>query len=433
MGKLSLGSVLAGAGRFVGGYADGQADYRRGQREEEEFRARREEDAYRKSERQRIEGERMALANAVRPATIEEGAGGAIRPATMDDRDVGQPGEAPLALGASLRNTATGQTFTDRAAADASVTDYNAPAAQDKRLSLAMAKTDPLKARAFDRENEQIAAQRREAARKARDEGLIDAARAARSGNPQEVFNAFNATGTMRLKGVPEVKEETRELPGYGKVRTYTYTGTLVGPDGRETQGSINSHDLNMRTIGYEKELEIGRKGVEAESKHDARVQQLEIAAKRAEAAGLVAEARVLRAQAQGNGEAKLSGQERMRLTSLFSESGRNMREVSKRLNTLQSDRQFMRKAATPNTDESRLLASVRDEYGQHKSEYEMWQGMLAEPGGKKPALADAKPSGAAQAAPLAMPKAKSELQKGKVYNTSRGPARWNGTAFEAQ
>jgi hypothetical protein len=36
----------------------------------------------------------------------------------------------------------------------------------------------------------------------------------------------------------------------------------------------------------------------------------------------------------------------------------------------------------------------------------------------------------AAQGAPL--PPTKAELQKGQIYNTSRGPARWNGTAFEA-
>ena len=39
-----------------------------------------------------------------------------------------------------------------------------------------------------------------------------------------------------------------------------------------------------------------------------------------------------------------------------------------------------------------------------------------------------------AAAAPgaLPMPTSKADLQKGQVYNTSRGPARWNGTAFEA-
>jgi hypothetical protein len=30
------------------------------------------------------------------------------------------------------------------------------------------------------------------------------------------------------------------------------------------------------------------------------------------------------------------------------------------------------------------------------------------------------------------MPATQAELQKGQVYNTARGPAIWNGTAFEA-
>lgn len=41
------------------------------------------------------------------------------------------------------------------------------------------------------------------------------------------------------------------------------------------------------------------------------------------------------------------------------------------------------------------------------------------------------KPDKAPAALPL--PKEKSALQAGKVYQTSRGPAKWNGTAFEAQ
>lgn len=35
--------------------------------------------------------------------------------------------------------------------------------------------------------------------------------------------------------------------------------------------------------------------------------------------------------------------------------------------------------------------------------------------------------------APLPMPKSKGELVTGKTYSTARGPARWNGTAFEAR
>lgn len=41
----------------------------------------------------------------------------------------------------------------------------------------------------------------------------------------------------------------------------------------------------------------------------------------------------------------------------------------------------------------------------------------------------EAKPEPAAPA--LQLPKTKAELQVGKTYNTSRGPAKWNGTAFE--
>jgi hypothetical protein len=36
-----------------------------------------------------------------------------------------------------------------------------------------------------------------------------------------------------------------------------------------------------------------------------------------------------------------------------------------------------------------------------------------------------------AQPTALPMPTTQKELQKGAVYNTARGPAIWNGTAFE--
>lgn len=49
--------------------------------------------------------------------------------------------------------------------------------------------------------------------------------------------------------------------------------------------------------------------------------------------------------------------------------------------------------------------------------------------GRMKPGLSSARPA----AAPAAMPKAKAELKSGQVYQTARGPAKWNGTAFEAQ
>lgn len=47
-------------------------------------------------------------------------------------------------------------------------------------------------------------------------------------------------------------------------------------------------------------------------------------------------------------------------------------------------------------------------------------------------ARAGATPQAGATSQGLPLPQSKAELQKGQVYNTSRGPARWNGTAFEA-
>lgn len=74
-------------------------------------------------------------------------------------------------------------------------------------------------------------------------------------------------------------------------------------------------------------------------------------------------------------------------------------------------------------------FAAIEAKRGQIEADFNALREKVGLPASAAPAAAPApKP-----AAALPLPKEKSALQTGKVYQTSRGPAKWNGTAFEAQ
>lgn len=91
-------------------------------------------DAWR-AERDAKTNERRQMAAAAAPVTLEEGAGGALRPEAMDDRDVGQPGEAPV-TGPAFR--VAGQSFADKGAAEKALAEANAPDAVVGRQAQAL-------------------------------------------------------------------------------------------------------------------------------------------------------------------------------------------------------------------------------------------------------------------------------------------------------
>ena len=75
-------------------------------------------------------------------------------------------------------------------------------------------------------------------------------------------------------------------------------------------------------------------------------------------------------------------------------------------------------------------FAALEAKRGQIEADFNALREKVGLPGASAPAPSP-KPDKAPAALPL--PKEKSALQAGKVYQTSRGPAKWNGTAFEAQ
>lgn len=224
------------------------------------------------------------LAAAGAPVTMQEGAGGMLKPATMDNRDVGLAENSTLpdqGLQQGGFNVA-GRQFADRGAADAEVAAQNAPEARQKRVIAAMSGIDPLKA--MDAEQTQTQRQRETIkfsqeqetyAKRLKDEGAIDALKALRRGDGAGMVAAFNKGGEFQIEGEPVMKTEPREIAGMpGAVPTYTATFQVKGKDGKLSPMTINSHDLGMSLMPYEKwfdaQLKGGkeqREGRESESK----------------------------------------------------------------------------------------------------------------------------------------------------------------------
>lgn len=157
--------------------AAGVNGYFRGARMTQDAEEQKDEKAWRDEQRaaarqqlQDQQAERQALKDAGRPVALVEGAGGAIKPPEMDNRDVG------LAENAALPNQGlqqggfqvAGKTFGDRAAADAEVTRQNSSEAVNQRVVQAYrglgqfekAMTVEQGARSAELQNMQLAEQR---------------------------------------------------------------------------------------------------------------------------------------------------------------------------------------------------------------------------------------------------------------------------------
>lgn len=434
MAKIGWGHVLAAG---LNGYVGGRRMVEDKEQREQDRAMRKEEFDARREELNRQKQERISLANAARPTSVEEGAGGMIRPETMDNRDVGLPENDQLPnQGLTLGGyRAAGKTFTDRAAADTAAQEYNAPDATMGRVAAAQTASDPVKGIGLQnaitlqkRAAETFTAEQQKRARQIQEEGYLDGVKASRTGDPQAVFDAFNKSGKIKLAEVPTVTPSEREVPGIGKITTYDYSGTLIGPDGQPRPFKANSHDLSMQALPFEKAIEFQRKGVDTDNRHQIRLDQLEQKGKQVELQGELGAARIAAAQAKESGVP--SKEERLRYTSLFSEAGRRMGEAQKALGTLQKDIVFMTQANKPGSPQAQELADLRASLNGYKEERDLYGGMLASSQSKAgPSLGSAKTT----VAPAALPKDKGALRAGAVYQTSRGPAKWNGTAFEAQ
>jgi len=331
------------------------------------------------------------------------------KPITMDNRDVGQPGEPGAeAGGLTLGTTVNGKAYADPAAAQAAATTYNSPDATISRVAQAQMATDPVKAitlqNAVLTQKQHAAKQAEEAANKAW-RGKLGGAMAAGHDGLADLVTSSEA-GPLAGRKVKAVPTED------GKSVVYN----AVGEDGKltplpqftfanNTDGVTKAAFLLDRSITpqqrYEaslKEQELQRKQGDSDEKRQYHQGLLDSKIKQLELTGQIAEAKALAAAAKHSANGgPLAREERIRYTTLFTDAGRRIKEGNTTLNTLQRDVLFMSKAKKPGTPEAQQLAGLQEELTSHKQERELYQGLLAgsqgdaKPEAKKPSLADAK------------------------------------------
>lgn len=445
MSKKNTASFAIGLGS---GYLNASRRAKDDKRQAEEDAWREEQRGY---ERERIARERsqqQSLSDAVAPRTAIEGtavanpAGGqnlytdpqqaqaAQQEAQIEAEMRGGPSLAQARPAYGVTGTSLGNQITTE---KPDVVALNSPDARMGRVVDATMRTDPAKALSLQNAHLQgkkaqmdMDEMMRTRRKSIETEGLIKTVQASRSGDVKAVTDAFNATGEWKVDGELKVVPEKRKAPWGGEVDTFTYTGTIKGPDGATKPVRLNSLEAMTQLIPFKDMLQI-----EVDQGKGANKLQNDITLENARhkndmteigARGGQDRATLDHRKKTGTDKTPISREERMRYTTLFTESGRRMGEAQKALNTLVS--QSGRRANTPGTPEHEQATQLRESirtYGEERSTY---QALLAEsqtPAAGKPS------SGGSGAAKDGKPKAVSSkaerdaLPKGARYTAPDG------------
>lgn len=327
------------------------------------------DDAYEEEKRTRERkewAEKDSLKNdlklAAAPATITEGSGGAVLPATMDARDIGLPGEAPLDPAAGAFRVGN-QTFINRAAAEAAVQQQNDPMNVAARQA-AVYNQRGMPAEAAVLENKQAALAKQAADLK--DKGLMTGMARFRAGDKVGTVKALKNSGLFNMADDNvTMTPKKMDIPGVGEITTYDMTFNARNPDGSIEPVTVNSHQASMALMPYEKALELQRKGTKDETNADLQAQRLGIAQQRVELQGALNEARIARMQAGAGsgGGAKEDREYRLQLQNMTSQLNREIREADVAIKTLKDD-------VTVKANDPRLveLATQRSQLSQRRA-----------------------------------------------------------------
>jgi hypothetical protein len=141
--KLARAIAVIGAG--MGGYARGVREHNRGKAEEEDQAFRKEQQGRLRKTWEEEDAERAELAAAAAPRTVDVTTSSTFtKPDTMDNRDVGQPGEPTLAPTSTYRVGM--QSFASQADAQKAADAMNVPTAVNARMADVIGKRDPARA-----------------------------------------------------------------------------------------------------------------------------------------------------------------------------------------------------------------------------------------------------------------------------------------------
>ena len=292
------------------------------------------------------------------PATVDEGAGGAILPPTMDNRDVGQPDNfqpmanvaggqvqqegmpAPANGGLMAANYRVGpKTFDTSAGAANFAAQQNSPEAiAGRQAQVYQARGMPSEAAAL--ENRQADLQKK--AVDLKKAGVFEGLQEFRAGNKDAALKSLKASGMFRVApGDTTITPKVVELPGIGKIQSYDLTFNNTAADGTVSPMTINSHTASLAMMPYEKQLELQRKGTDTEAKANNLIEKLGLAQQRIDLTGQLNEARIAKMQA-GGGDSGAAGKAdreyRLQLQNMTGNVSREIREIDVAAAAIQKD-----------------------------------------------------------------------------------------------
>lgn len=360
---MGLGSILAAG---VEGWQRGTR-FRQDQEESAADRAwRNEQRSRQRQEWNDADTLKRDLKAEAQPVQVVEGAGGAVLPASMDNRDVGLPGEQPVAMQGFRVGD---KTFADRAGADSAAAAMNDPAAVAGRQAQVFTRAGmPDKAATLEARQAALT----KTAEELREKGVMSTLKAFRMGDQKAAVAGLKKSGLFPMgEGEVTMAPKEIEVPGIGTLQTYDMTFPLKGEDGTTKPFTINSHTATMAMMPYEKQLELLRKGTDTDSKSDYRAAQLDLKRTQVETAGALAEARIARLQAGGGGGGGRSSagergdrEYRLNLQNMMNNVTREGREVDAKIKDIQADPL----AAKTRASELRDLQAQRSELSQRRS-----------------------------------------------------------------
>jgi hypothetical protein len=269
-------AFLAGLG--VGHMDEKRRLERQAKDDEREARQRKREDTadaratevydFQKGERQRAVDQRTALERAATPdAVVPE----ATMPETMDARDIGAPGEAPVPVtgykvGAArfasqgLAQDAAVQQANQRVS---QVMDIQDPAGRQKR------QTEALQGKAAQVQLSAGELQLKEAAGKAMKEGVLEALQAAAGGaSPEQVAAIYNRNGEKKVAGL-KVEPFEFDHPTLGKQRSARISGTFEDGTPLQVQDAFSS---SLDLFGAAKKFDLLGQWARDKDNKDARL-----------------------------------------------------------------------------------------------------------------------------------------------------------------
>lgn len=149
-----------------------------------------------------------------------------------------------------------GQRYDSLDQAQTAATAANTPGAMAARQAAALNQVgQPAQALQLQSSQADMEAKHAERLRTVKNENIVDALQALRRGDGKGMVAAFNKSGDYKIDGDAMLTPEVREIPGVGKVTTHNATFNVVGPDGQARPMTVNSHDLSMQYMPYEKAL----------------------------------------------------------------------------------------------------------------------------------------------------------------------------------